>query len=325
MHYDCIIVSETHPAPMFTDFRSIVALVSAVALAPTLSAHESFLPMHAFHLHQKETHAHDPADGKSAQDHAHAHDGEASSRFQVATGARYTRLSLNGERADLWESTVGVEFSVTSWLHLGGELSYGWFNSDEGGADGLMVPHAHADLHFPLGGSWEVLAGFDVGFPGGDEALVGDHWEFTPSVELRYDQHTWFGAVGTSFAFTEGDDQHDHEHEHDEAGDEHDEHSHDEHGEADFHEIVDPHGSRELHYFAAFGVRVLDESLELESRLSGIHVTSGDTEDRNYVRAGLRAAWKIDDRWTVSAQASLPITEARRNEWQASLAVRVGF
>jgi hypothetical protein len=230
---------------------------------------------------------------------------------------------------------VGVEYNPSPWLHFGAEVSYGWFESDEGNADGLMVPHAHVDFHLPFGGAWEVLAGFDVGFPGGDETLVGDHWEFTPSVEIRYNREIWFAAAGTSFVFTEGDghdhgaDGHEHGDEedadHEEDGDHEQDESDSSNGETSFEDVVDPHGSRELHYFTAFGVRVLDERLELESRLSGIHVTSGDTPDRNYVRAGLRASWKFDERWAISAQASMPLTEARRNEWQASLAVRVGF
>lgn len=325
-------------------------LASILAILPatwSLHAHESFLPLHDFHLHQSHEHHehHEHAEGKTAHDHDHT----LTHRLEIASGVRYTRHSLHGEAAHLWETTVGFEYSATSWLHMGADVSYGWFDSDEGSADGLMVPHAHIDIHLPLGGSWELLASFGVGFPGGEENLVGDHWEFTPGIELRYDRHTWFASAGASFVFVEGGHHHHHDHhasdadesheEHDEHGEEHDAHEepdHDEypahhdhahagHAENDFHEIVDPHGSRELHYHVAFGVRPFDERLELESRLSAVHVTSGDTEDRNYLRAGLRASWKIDDRWIVSTQGSVPITDARRNEWQASLAVRVDF
>jgi hypothetical protein len=275
--------------------------------------------LHDFHLHQSHDHSHHADEGKT-----HTHDSAPETRFKFATGARYTRLSLENAAAHLWESTVGAEYMIAPWLHFGGEIAYGWFDSIEGGADGFMVPHLHIDTHLPLGGSWELLAGFDVGFPGGKEVLVGRLWEFTPSVELRYERERWFAAAGGSFVFVEGEDAHDDGDEEVEFGDGEDGHS-DHDGAPDFHEIVDPHGERELYYHAAFGVRAFDERVELESRLSGIHIVSGETPDRNYIRGGLRASWKLDERWVVRAEASMPLTNARRNEWQASLAVRVGF
>ena len=298
------------------------------------NAHEGFLPLHehsahrhAHHDHSAEEHA--AHDGKG---HKHVHTPHQESRWAVATGVRYTKYAAPGIRGSLWETGLGLDYTVLPWLHIGGDVSYGWFSSPEGDADGWLIPHFHADVHLPLGGKWEVVTGLEIGFPAGEENLTGDHWEWAPHVELRRDAGPWYVAAGASFAISSGD-SHDHD---DHAQEGHEEHEHDHEDEAhdhaahqghtgDFHEIVDPHGERELRYYAAFGVRVFDEKVTLESRLSGVHVTSDDTEFRNYLRGGLRVNWQIRENLTFSTEGSVPLTNAERNDWQASAALRVAF
>jgi hypothetical protein len=305
-----------------------------ILIAPLASwAHESFLPLHEHGPHRHSHAAHEHHDHTRDGKQAHAHDEVEESRWAIATGARYTRYSLDSGSAHLWETGLGADFAILPWLHLGGDVSYGWFNSDESNSSGLLVPHAHLDIHLPLAGHWEVVTGLEVGFPGGDEELVGRHWEWAPHVEIRHDRETWFVAAGASFVIISGENHEHHAHEeseehHEEEGHDHEEESeHEDHGEEalDIHRIVDPHGERELQYYGAFGVRLLDQRLTVETRLSGVHVTSGDTDDRNYLRAGLRASWMLNERLTLTTEGSVPITDAERNQWQVSFGMRVAF
>lgn len=331
----------------------ILSVLIAGALAPLgVNAHESFLLWHdhRFHLHGEEVpgHEHEP------HDHAHIDakgdgklelEGHEEQRWAIGTGVRYTRLSLEGERAHFWETGLGISYQATPWLHVGAEIGYGWFDSHEGRSSGWLIPHFFTEVHLPLSETWEVALGGEVGVVGGDEGLVGDHWELAPSVTLRYDRGRWYAEAGARFVFILGGEDHDHgeedgsaghpeeeaEHGH-EAG----EHGHDEHeghayaaGHAhapgDFHDVVDPHGERELHYHVALGVRFLDERLTLEGRFHGVHVTSGHTIDRNFLRAGLRASYAINDNWSVRTEASVPVGDARRYQFQTSVSLQVSF
>jgi hypothetical protein len=336
---------------------TLLACIATIgtALTPT-PAHESFLLWHE-HRHSHGMHAghedhaeHDHPDHKEHLDAAKDihHPTHEFDQWTISTGARYTRLSLEGERAHLWETGLGVAFRPISWLEVGAEASYGWFDSAEGSADGWMIPHVHVDAHIPIAPNLELVVGGDIGFPGGEEALVGDHWEFVPHLAVRYDKGNWFAEAGVAYVFITGGDIHDHgsqagESESDHGGDVHDEEDHEgeehdeheeEHGEgshashggtADFHEIVDPHGEQELQYHGALGLRLLDERLTLEGRVQGVRVTRGSTEDRNYVRAGLRTTWSFNEHWRVRAEASVPITDARRNHFQGSISLQVSF
>lgn len=309
--------------------RSLVPLL-AILVAPALSsAHESFLPLHhhsgshehAGHEHAAHDHAHEAPDGKGGHLHEPA-PAFTEERFAIATGGRYTRYDLGaGEHGHLWEAGLGIDYAVTPWLHLGGDFAYGWYDSDDGRADGWMTPHAHLDFHIPIRGAWEIIVGLEVGFPGGDEALVGDHWEWAPHLELRYDPGQWFAEAGASLSFIVGEKDHAHDHdEHAHEGEAHD------HGDtADFHEIVDPHGERELDYYGTLGVRLLDRRLTLAGRIAGVHVLAGETPADDYLRAGLRVSYQVTEKVLLSTEASLPITDAERNQWQISAALRVGF
>ena len=325
---------------------SLLLGLAAAALVPVsdAGAHESFL---LWHGHRHAAHAgHDHHADHAGHDHGKKevlHE-EAEGRWTIGSGVRYTRYSLHDERAELWESGVGVAYRVTPWLEVGAEATYGWFSSQEGGTGGWMLPHFHVDVHIPVAEHLELVIGGGTGIPGGDEGLVGDHWEFVPHLALRYDTGKWFAEAGASYAFISGHDhdhssheeeshheEHDHEEGHGEDGHEetharHDSRQHrDEHSAGDFHEIVDPHGEQELQYHLSAGVRLLDERLTVEGRFSGVHVTRGYTPDRDYLRGGLRATWAMNDNWRIRAEASVPITEARRNHFQGSLSVQVGF
>lgn len=301
--------------------KTVRAACFLVCAAPIAWSHESFLPLHEHgtQTHEHHGHAHQAhvPDGKST---AHVHH-EEHSRWAVATGLRYTRYSLEDGRALLWETGLGFDYAVLPWLHLGGDVSYGWFDSKGGSADGWLVPHAHVDFHLPLGSNWEAVVGLGVGFPGGEAALVGDHWSWEPHLELRYDRRAWFFATGVNFTIISGETHDEHEHEH---GDEEEVHEHD-HEERDFHEIVDPHGQRELRYYGAFGVRMFDERLALEARLTGVHITSGTEDNRNYLRGGIRASWRLTERVSIYAEGNVPLTDAQRNDWQSSAALRIAF
>ena len=309
--------------------RSFTPLI-AVLVVPTLSpAHESFLPLHhhsgshqhSGHDHAAHDHAHDEPDGKGG----HLHEpGPAftEERFAIATGGRYTRYDLGaGEHGHLWETGLGIDYAVTPWLHVGGDVTYGWYDSPTGRADGWMTPHAHLDFHIPIRSAWEVIVGLEVGFPGGDEALVGDHWEWAPHLELRYDPGQWFAEAGVSLSYIVGEKDHHHDHE----GEAHEGEAHDHGDTADFHEIVDPHAERELDYYGALGVRLLDRRLTLAGRLAGVHVLAGETPSDDYLRAGLRVSYQITEKVLLTTESSLPITDAERNQWQISAALRVGF
>lgn len=298
----------------------------AALLAPTLStAHESFLPLHhhsgshGHARHEHAAHSHDEPDGKGG--HIHKTPAFTEERFAIATGGRYTRYSLDEGDGHLWETGLGIDYAVTSWLHIGGDVSYGWYDSSAGRADGWMTPHAHLDYHIPLRGAWEVIVGLEVGFPGGDEALVGDHWEWAPHLEVRYDPGQWFAEIGATLAFIVGEEDHAHDHE----GHAHEGEAHDHGDTADFHEIVDPHGERELDYYGTLGVRLLDRRLTLAGRLAGVHVLAGETPADDYLRAGLRVSYQITDKVLLTTEGSLPITDAERNQWQVSVGLRVGF
>ncbi|RYD76866.1 MAG: hypothetical protein EOP84_16325 [Verrucomicrobiaceae bacterium] len=89
--------------------------------------------------------------------------------------------------------------------------------------------------------------------------------------------------------------------------------------------MVDPHGDREVHYHTTFGVRLFDESLTLEGRFHGVHVISGETPDRDYLRAGVRAVYRLSENCAIRTEASIPLTDARRNQWQASASLQVSF
>jgi hypothetical protein len=353
---------------MQSPLRILSALIAGALVPLGAHAHESFLLWHShhFHLHDHAEHAgsHDDHHGHDhSEDHAHpdskgSHKMEVEAdeepRWAIGTGVRYTRLSLEGERAHLWEAGLGISYQATSWLHLGAEAVYGWFDSREGRSGGWMVPHFYAEAHLPVAENWEVALGAEVGTPGGDEGLVGDHWELAPAITVRYDKGKWFAEAGASFVFILGGTDHDHgadheehgeaeahnEEEHHEEAEEGHEHEAEEHGHeteqpahsgghahapGDYHEVVDPHGERELHYHAAFGVRLLDERLTLEGRFHGVHVTSGETEDRDYLRAGVRAAYVINETWSIRTEGSVPITDARRNQWQTSVSLQVSF
>lgn len=332
--------------------RILSFLIVAVLLPAGAQAHESFLLWHDHHLHSEEhgteeavhTHAHGHEEHEAKEQRDVELDIHAESRWAVGTGLRYTRLSWEGAPADFWETGVGISFAVTPWLHVGGEASYGWFDSSEGGSGGWLMPHFHVEVEFPLAEGLEVSLGTELGIPGGDEGLVGEHWELAPGLTVHYERGWWFAEAGASFFFVNGGDHHDHhgsegeeDHDHEEkeplgeAEDGDDEEHH--HGEAhehghepgDFHDVVDPHGARELHYQAAFGVRLLDERLTLEGRFHGVHVTSNDTPARDYLRAGLRASYVITENWAVRTEASVPISDARRNQWQTSVSVQVSF
>jgi hypothetical protein len=306
---------------LFTPCRSLLLLT---AFSPLVSsAHESFLPLHhhsSSHEHTAHAgiHTHREPDGK----HVHEHSATAltEERFAFAAGARFTRYSVPDAKAQLWETGVGIDFAVRPWLHVGGDIAYGWFESGRTKVDGWLSPHAHLDLHLPVGGAWEVVAGLDVGLPFGDEALVGEHWEWAPHVELRYDRGGWYAEAEASLAFIKEKGEHDHHAE--EEGDTHEgEHEH----SMDVPEIVEPHGERELRYGLAAGVRLLDRRLTLESRLTGIHILAGETPEDDYLRTGVRVSWAFDHRWLLSAEGTVPITDAERNQWQASVGLRVGF
>ncbi|MHA3770999.1 hypothetical protein ACXR0O_05610 [Verrucomicrobiota bacterium sgz303538] len=313
------------------------SLIVAVLLPAGAHAHESFLIWHDHHLHlddhgteeaeHSHVHVHEEHDAKDHRDVEF--DVHAESRWTVGTGLRYTRLSFEGEPADFWEIGVGISFAATPWLHVGGEASYGWFDSSEGSSGGWLMPHFHAEVEFPLAKGLEVSFGAELGIPGGDEGLVGEHWELAPSIAVHYERGRWFAEAGASFFFVNGEDHHDH---HGSEGEEghHDEHTHGEehehgHEPGDFHDVVDPHGARELHYHAAFGIRLLDERLTLEGRFHGVHVVSNDTPDRDYLRAGLRTSYSITENWAVRTEASVPISDARRNQWQTSVSLQVSF
>ena len=120
------------------------------------------------------------------------------------------------------------------WLHVGGDVSYGWFDYQETSDDGWLTPHLHADIHLPLGRGWELIAGLEAGLPEGDETLTGRHWEWAPHLELRYDQPRGFLEAGASYAFISGD-----EHNHAEDGA-----AHAEDHALEIHQIVEPHGER---------------------------------------------------------------------------------
>ena len=315
---------------MFID-RCIIPLIAVLLVAIEAVAHEGFLPLHhhsGIHEHGGHAHGHELHSDRSAK-HGDTHIGPAltEQRFALASGARFTRYSIDGKDAHLWEVGVGVDYAVVPWLHLGGDFSHGWFDSEDGSADGWLTPHAHLDFHIPLGGAWEVLAGFEVGFPGGEEALVGDHWEWAPHVEVRYDPGNWYAQASASLVLVAGE-----EHDHAERGTEHSseaadqEHSEEAHTRTDdFHEVVDPHGERELRYSLAAGVRLLESRLSLESQLSAVHVLSGESPADNYVRAGVRASFTLHKQFIVTAGASVPISDAERNQWQASMGIRVSF
>lgn len=327
-------------------FSKLLLLATALAgSASALRAHEAFLPLHEHYPSVGHGHAHShgapheraATEGKHMRIEPAPEPGEH--RFTFASGLRYTRLSVEGERAELWETAAGFDFAVLPWLHLGGEATYGWFDSEAGSADGWMSPSAHADLHLPIGGNWELIAGFGVGFPGGEEALVGEHWLWEPHLELRYDRGAWFVAAGVGLAILTGSG---HQHEEAEAHAEHAEeegeaheegeeahaeeaHAHSHASGGDFHEIVDPHGERELEYYGAAGVRLLDQRLTLEGRLSGVRVLQGETPARDFLRIGARTALRLGKDVTLSAGGSVPITDARRSEWQAFISAGVAF
>ena len=304
--------------PIRSFFPLLVILV-APALSP---AHESFLPLHhhtGSHQHAGHDHASEAPDGKV--DHLHEPASPfTEERFAIATGGRYTRYALGEDGpGHLWETGLGIDYAVTPWFHLGGDVSYGWYDSAVGRADGWMKPHAHLDFHIPIRSAWEIIVGLEVGFPGGDEALVGSHWEWAPHLELRYDPGQWFAEAGASLSFIVGDKDNDHE------GEAHAGAAHD-HGDAvDFHEIVEPHGERELDYYGTLGVRLLDRRLTLAGRLAGVHVLVGETPADDYLRAGLRVSYQLTGKVLLTTEASLPITDAERNQWQISAALRVGF
>jgi hypothetical protein len=267
---------------------------------------------------------------------------EEQQRWAVGTGVRYTQYSFEDERAHLWEAGLGLSYRATPWLNVGAEISYGWFDSDEGRSSGVMLPHFFADVHLPVAKNWEAVVSMGAATPGGDEGLVGDHWELTPGIALRHDRRGWFAEAGANLVFVLGGTDHNHEgegdadhdsHEEEEQGEEEDHEAEDghghveEHGHApgDFHEVVDPHGECEVNYYATFGVRLLDERLTLEGRFHGVHVISGETPDRDYLRAGARAIYRLKENWAIRTEASVPITDARRNQWQASLSLQVSF
>src|SRR5687768_3824039 len=98
-----------------------------IVVATSAGAHDAFLPLHEHrpgaHSHgshgaSHETGAHQhaqSADGK----HVHLDEAHAASRWVVATGVQYTRYSVAGSRAELWETGLGFEFAVLPWLHAG--------------------------------------------------------------------------------------------------------------------------------------------------------------------------------------------------------------
>ena len=325
---------------MFWNRSFSKCLLLGISVVPgALWAHEGFLPLHEHgehrHTHRDSVHGEDAHVHGDGKEHKHVHmKEEAESRWAVATGVRYTRYVSEHARGSLWEAGLGADFAVTPWLHLGGDFSYGWFDGVDGQADGWLTPHAHLDVHLPVSENFEVIAGLEVGFPFADEELTGEHWEWVPHLEVRYDAGAWYAAAGVDFAFSDvGHGEHFHEGEEENGGDneqaeeEHDEGEHlDQPGhEAHLHEIVDPHGERELRYHAAFGVRMMEERMTAEVRFSGVHVISDDTEARNYLRGGLRLTWRLSEAVSFSAEGNIPIGHAERNDWQASAAVRVGF
>lgn len=293
-----------------------------------LLGHEGFLPLHEHseHRHAESVHrSHDTqvgqvlsaGDGKQHPVHL---DHQTESRWAVASGFRYTRYASTEARGSLWTAGVGADFALLPWLHLGADGAYGWFDGDQGRAEGWLTPHLHLDVHVPLARNFEIIAGLEVGLPIADASLAGDHWEWAPHVELRYDLGKWYAVAGIDFAFTDGAHQHGEE---DHEG-EHDLEEHGEHG-AELHEVVDPHGKRELRYHAAFGARFRDEALTAEARLTGIHVFSNDTDLQNYVRGSLRLTWRWSGRVSFSVEGNVPIGHGERNDWEASGAVRVRF
>ncbi len=357
---------------MKTPLRILCVLISGSFLPLQTSAHESFLLWHNHHLHLHEhsPHSHGHEYGHDHEHHEHDHlqgDGKSGHKLELqvdeehrwafGTGVRYTRLSWEDEAAHLWESGVGMSYRVNEWLNLGAEVTYGWFDSVEGRSSGVMFPHFFADVHLPIAERWEAIVSLGTATPGGDEGLVGNHWEVSPGIALRYDTGRWFVEAGANLFFLYGyhdhahgsgdDEQHEdheeeaHEEHHDEAGHEDDhghEHEHEEethhahsdtegHGHApgDYHEVVDPHGKREVDYYLSLGVRLLDERLTLEGRFHGVHVISGDTPSRDYLRVGARAVYQVNENWAIRTEASVPITDARRNQWQTSLSVQVSF
>lgn len=312
-------------------FRPFLSL-AALSLSPlAATAHDSFLPLHHHaqpHDHGDHSHTTGEVDPKGG--HAPISSWEEPERFTLATGAQYTRYS----DANLWETGFGFDYAAVEWLHVGGSVSYGWFHGDDGDAQGWLQPSVHLDLHVPIASDWEVVAGLEVGVPGGKEELVGVHWEWTPHLELRYDRGGWYVETGASLAFVVEDahahepegpaeeNEAEHRRQHAENGDE-EIHPHEHSG--DFHEIVSPHGERELHYFAEAGVRVLNKRLNLGARLSGVHVLAGESSGADYVRAGLGASWALNERMIISSNVGAPISDAARNRWQSSVGLRVGF
>jgi hypothetical protein len=324
-----------------SSYRVSILLLGISFVPAALFSHESFLPLHEHgehrHAHGESTHAghtHAHPDGKA---HHHLHLEEtAEGRWAVAAGVRYTRYTSEHAHGSLWETGLGADFAVLPWLHLGGDLSYGWFDGPSAKADGWLTPHAHLDVHLPVSGRFEVIAGLEIGFPFADEDLAGEHWEWVPHVELRYDAGPWYAAAGVDFAFTDVAHEHHADESEEEPAKEHEnesvahdeghveEHDHSEHT-GHLHEIVDPHGERELRYHAAFGVRLIDQKMTAELRFSGVHVISDDTDARNYLRGGLRLTWRVSEAISLSTEGNIPIGHAERNDWQASAAVRVGF
>jgi hypothetical protein len=302
-------------------------------------------------LHSHGGHSHGVNDGKAGA--PFAPEQFRHHRFAFVSGARFTRYSTEDGKAHLWETGVGFDYEIFPSLHIGADLTYGWFDSKTGDADGLLSPHLHFDFHIPLARGWEIGLGVEVGLPGGEEALVGEHWELAPHLEVRYDAGAWFVDADAKlvFVFEEGDhhqhggsDHHEHEAEEDESGphehaaephdeeheeethtDTHDHHLHAHEHPEDFHHLVEPHGESELQYSLAAGVRVFDRKLTLESRLAGVRVLAGETAAQNYVRGGFRASWALNERVLLIGEASMPVTDAERNQWQTSIAMRVSF
>src|SRR5688500_3955899 len=116
-------------------FRDAFACIAATAvgLGSSARAHDAFLPLHE---HNPAAHAHSHGSSHANHDHAqspdgkhlHLHDAPTAPRWVVATGTQYTRFSLEGARAEFWEAGLGFEFVALPWLHMGGDVSYGWFN-----------------------------------------------------------------------------------------------------------------------------------------------------------------------------------------------------
>ena len=283
--------------------RAFLALLAALLAPPAARAHESFLPLH----HQTERHAHRGA-GLAARPLS----GEAApwteERFAFTAGGRLTRYAAPGGGARLWETNASLEYFLLPWLVVGGDLSYGWYESRRERAAGWLAPHAHVDLHLPLGPHWEVVAGLDAGFPGADAALAPDDWEWAPHVELRHDRQAWYAEAGVSATFVVAERQPAPTAATPEAPG-----------------IIGPEGNRELQYYGAFGLRLLAERLTLEARFFGARNLSRDTPHRHYLRAGASAAWALGPRTELAAEGSLPVTAAERNQWQASLGLRLGF